>query len=413
MNARCMFWCVLFLGCKPTAPQQPIAPAPELPLEPIQAFSDNTQTESPEPASGVTFEVDPRPVDMDELTKREQLYDVAKQLVEKLQGNKPIDANDAQFLSILGRTDWINLESGSYVRKDCPPLSGTLPPLEAIAESAQSTSIVIVNEAHDQPLHRDFIAQVAERLAPLGYDTYAAETFSPRVSRQESVGYTHRDDGFYTREPVFGRSVRSIASLGYRLVSYEQRPEQMTQPQLPDLLERIHERERAQVENLMEAIFRQRPQVKVLLHVGYDHALKHAFRGTGGRMSRWMAARLWEATGIEPLTISQTTCRGAQHMTLADVSSDELAERRYDFYVDHPLVRFERGRPAWMLERGDIFQLAPKNLYPKQGWSLIEARLATAPDDAVPTDRILVAPGELVPLVLPPGHYRLRALKLL
>jgi hypothetical protein len=38
-----------------------------------------------------------------------------------------------------------------------------------------------------------------------------------------------------------------------------------------------------------------------------------------------------------------------------------------------------------------------------------EARHANEPDDAVPADRVLVDPGEDIPLLLAPGRYRVRA----
>jgi hypothetical protein len=40
---------------------------------------------------------------------------------------------------------------------------------------------------------------------------------------------------------------------------------------------------------------------------------------------------------------------------------------------------------------------------------IVEARNAADPADAVPVDRVLIDPGEDIPLLLPPGRYKVRA----
>ena len=41
--------------------------------------------------------------------------------------------------------------------------------------------------------------------------------------------------------------------------------------------------------------------------------------------------------------------------------------------------------------------------------SIVEARLADEPDEAVPVDRLLVRPGETLPMLLAPGRYRVES----
>ena len=48
--------------------------------------------------------------------------------------------------------------------------------MRKIVDLAADTRIVIINEAHDRPQHREFIRRLATRLAPLGYTHFAGES---------------------------------------------------------------------------------------------------------------------------------------------------------------------------------------------------------------------------------------------
>ena len=63
-------------------------------------------------------------------------------------------------------------------------------------------------------------------------------------------------------------------------------------------------REDAQTANLIEAVLGAAPETKLIVHVGHSHVAELPVHGTP-----WMAARLKERTGIDPLTISLTACR--------------------------------------------------------------------------------------------------------
>lgn len=123
-----------------------------------------------------------------------------------------------------------------------------------------------------------------------------------------------------------------------------------------------------------------------------------------------MAARLKEKTRINPLTISQTTCRGgSETMRLATLPSDQPAGT-FDLIIDHPTERFTRGRPDWRKMAGDRIITIPRKLQPAKGWRVIEARPLGEPDTSVPIDRVAIRPGEDIGLLLPPGRYHVRAI---
>ncbi len=96
-------------------------------------------------------------------------------------------------------------------------------PIEEITRLASQTRVVIINEAHDRPQHREFILQVAAALKDAGYNVIAAETFRPNIADTTNVSYASISDGSYVNEPVFGRLVRGVKAIGYELRDYELR----------------------------------------------------------------------------------------------------------------------------------------------------------------------------------------------
>ncbi len=103
----------------------------------------------------------------------------------------------------------------------------------------------------------------------------------------------------------------------------------------------------------------------------------------------WRAARLKEKTGIDPLTVSQTTCRrGSGTVHLSALPSDQ---------------------PAGTL---NLVVDLPPTLRPIKGWRVIEARSVGEAVTSVPFDRVAIRPGVNVALMLPLGRYGLTIIDL-
>lgn len=329
--------------------------------------------------------------------------------------NPAADSDDNQTLSLFGREDLIAATSAIYRPTKCVPLPSAPDVLDDIARRATDTSVVIINESHEHSDHRGFTAEVAHRLRPLGYDALAIETLvndSPDVPeqfrapfvRQPALPYLTDDDGYYSTEAGFGRLGRAAKALGYHLIAYEI---VISGPPVAKLTraQSIAEREEAQATTLA-AFLKANPGTKLLVHVGYSHAMEVPTKDG----ITWMAARLKAKTGIDPLTISQTTCRGGSDTThLAELPADE-PKGAFDLVVDHPTARFVQGRPAWRVAAGDQPVAIPAALVPKQGWRVIEARPVGEPDASVPIDRVAIRAGNTVALMLPPGRYALRVI---
>ncbi|MBB5712404.1 hypothetical protein [Sphingomonas xinjiangensis] len=327
--------------------------------------------------------------------------------------NRPL-AQDMhnQTLSLFGREDLISRTSPDYKSNYCGTLANSGDVFSEIVSRARRTSIVVINESHQRSEHRGFTAEVAKRLRPLGYDILALETLSnpspgipaqylPSFLKQPSLPYLIDEDGFYLSEAGFGRLGRLAKALGYRLTPYEYNDEGRSRS-LP-VAEQIALREEGQA-NSLAAFLRSNPAAKLLIHVGYSHAGEVA-QSDG---SRWMAARLKEKTGIDPLTISQTTCRGGHDRLGLSVPPAGEPAGMFDLIVDHPEPHFERHRPKWRTWLGDQAVSIPKALRPAVGWRVIEARPVSETSVSVPMDRVAIRPGEDVALMLPPGRYKLR-----
>ncbi len=331
---------------------------------------------------------------------------VFRYVVAAKPGQYPAGKIAGQVASAAGRDDLV-ASAMAEDRRTCVAMEGD--PVLRIVARARATNIVIINESHGAPLERHFVGRVLRALVAEGYSIYAAEAFT---SGEDLAGNDVLGNyGWYSNEPIFGRTVRLAKSLGYKLLAYEQTPDQdrvsaAAQPQASQ----INRREASQTENLMAAIFRDEPDTKVVIHVGDAHAWERRAPWSKSD-SVWMAERLKMATGRDPLTISQIDC---QSQTAASVVAetrldlDGKAEvgSPVDLYVGHPSLAFRDGRPAWRQEAGDIPTAVPRQFLNMTERVIVEARPESASLGVVPTDRILMFPADKLPLMLPSGRYR-------
>lgn len=304
--------------------------------------------------------------------------------------------------------------------------------LGEIRARAARTRIVVLNEAHNMPRDRAFALEVAKALRPLGYTILAAETFGNRpgegggptaMERLSADGYARRSTGHYTMDPVFGDFVRQAMRIGYRPAAYEWIGHR---PDLP-AAEQIALREQAQAEALA-SILRREPQARLLVFVGYSHAIEAPFADGEGNRLEWMTSRLKRLTGVDPLTIDQTLFEETSRRSMAHhaVVAGRIRERpvvlfeggqplvqarppgAHDLQVIHPPLRLRRGRPDWMWRMGRRAVEVPRSLLPRNGRRLIQAFVAGDAADAIPLDQIVVEAGRPAPPILVPRQTRIR-----
>lgn len=336
----------------------------------------------------------------------------------QFEGNPSVAGILTQGWSMLGREDrGFAAGSDEYRARPCEPLNGAPvgeeAVLDAIVDQARNTSILIVNESHEVTLHRQFSERILERVRPLGFTVFAAETFQNRkgdpdpVEESKSLTYPRQKDGYYLKEPVFGDLVRTAKRLDYRLAAYEQ-PYDPARERPKDRWTQIAMREQSQAENLAALLETMGPDEKLVVHVGYAHAREIETKRADGLDTTWMAGRLKRMTGIDPLTIAQTECRGSGE-TVRLSAAPERISGWFDMIVDHPAASFRHGRASWRFTEGRLPVDIPAQFASTDQTLIIEAFVEGEPFEAVPVDRVWVEPGEDVKLSLKPGRYVVRA----
>lgn len=306
--------------------------------------------------------------------------------------------------------------------------------IREIVRRAKSTHIVILNEAHDNPRDRAFAWRVARALRPLGYSVLAAEAFDNEVppnGRLSAVDQLIRDGsvrletGFYTRDPVFASFLRNAMAIGYKPAAYEQTSQQQLAG-TPSSKRSIAAREQAEADNLAK-LLRRTPGAKILIYVGHSHVAEAPLTEEDGGTTEWMAARLKRMTGIDPLTIDQTTVTELFAPTRQSYISaafrigkrdgvlfkdgNPLVLGQYrgavDLQVVHPRRAYRDGRPTWLADLGGKPLAIASNLLPFSGRRLVQAFFAGTPTDAVPFDQVIVDAGHpRAMLVVPEGKIR-------
>jgi hypothetical protein len=326
------------------------------------------------------------------------------------------------LLSFLGRPreaqelfDNLPHDSSQPKRKAPAPPANFSPvaAVDAITRAAADRRAVFVNEAHHVPQHRLLTLALLARLREHGYQYFAAETFSQEDPALNDRPYAINSTGFYTLEPVFAQVVREARRLGYTLVPYEAKNPGSQ-----------NERERGQAQNLKERIFDKDPQAKVLVHAGYAHIEESGLLGDAPPM----AVRFRELTGIDPLTIDQTSMTERSRAEVEVGTYRELESKHkfrdptifvgdggmwssrpgvVDATVFLPRTEYRKGRPGWLFALGRSEVPIPAEFCAAVSPCVVEARIAEEPAEAVPVDALLVEkPGDQIVLALPAGRYR-------
>lgn len=304
----------------------------------------------------------------------------------------------------------------------------------AIRAAARGRRVVVLNEAHHVSRCRSFGASVMRALREDGFTWFAAETFGPRFPGAPHVSEWRPGRpflpsyGFYTRDPVFAEMVREAGELGYRFVDYEQRPDQRHLAADAPRNDQIAEREEAQASNLIANLFREHPNARVLVYVGYSHAAKAPVADN----PPWFAARLKAKTGLDPLTIEQAfgwpgltskedTAEVAavlarfaptRPISVRGASVPFLTGRyagAFDVAVYHPRLPDVDGRPGWLAADPKRKRAAFDLPGPTDALALVQAVRQEEGEGAVPSDHYpLEAGATRAVFFLRPGRYRVR-----
>ena len=189
--------------------------------------------------------------------------------------------------------------------------------------------IVILNEKHHYPIHRGFAEILLLALQRKGFRHLAAETFSENAESPD-LRYPTIHMGYYSREPMFGHFIRRALSAGFKLIHYEYFGEGTD----------VASRELGQAKNLVERFFsKTSDQEKLFVYVGYEHVREKQ----NAAPNKYMAQRLKELTGIDPLTINQYWLRPSDTINTVSIAMAEGNfwqplgnEGAVDIYIAYP-----------------------------------------------------------------------------
>lgn len=285
---------------------------------------------------------------------------------------------------------------------------------EAINAIAARERIVLIMEAHNATQHREWIEQTLPIFQKAGFRHYAAEALAEAGVALKKRGFPVQGTGYYVNDPRFGNLLRRAIKLGYSIHEYEAL-----------LASGITEREEQQAQTLAN-IIAGNPGCKMLIHVGYGHAYKQPVPGTG----KWMAARLWEKTGIEPYCIYQANdgydspnypklveLAGATDepkmlipapLRLPDFQFAGIPAGAIDALVVHPLLKGNppAGRkPVFSSARTQISGRWLENQWPV----VVGAYRIGEPLDAIALDQVMLRQGESAfDLWIPPEAHEVR-----
>ncbi|BBM84506.1 hypothetical protein [Candidatus Uabimicrobium amorphum] len=326
---------------------------------------------------------------------------------------KSIEIHDSRYDTVKKKT---SLKCEEYKAQDA---------VTTILKLSEKQQAIFVNEAHHVPMHRAFSILLLHELYQKGFRYFAAETLTPGASMSK---YPTKRTGYYTQEPVYADLVRIAIKTGYKIVAYEQSflsEEERKKLQTLGSIERANIRDLQQAKNLAK-VFEKDPQAKIFVHAGYAHINeKPGMMFADGKIQKWvvMAIQFRKLTGIDPLTISQTsmyerpqpdpnyrtaiaTWNMPQPFVLQKKQHFWTRKDRYDIEVFHPQTKEKQGRPTWLL-LGGIRKHVPVALPPSAAFPiLVQAFYAQEQVNAIPADQILVeTKQESATLCLAAGQY--------
>lgn len=282
--------------------------------------------------------------------------------------------------------------------------------------AARQSRVVMINEAHDKPLHSAFVLSLLADLYKEGYRVLAMEMLNNTSSRE--LSRVRLATGYYTAEPVMGELVRAALAIGYRLVAYED----TVAGHLPSTRDSI------QAGNLYRTL-QEDTSTRMLVLASYSHISEKA--GEDGFVP--MALAFKRMSGIDPLTIDQTDMTEESNFAYGRVLYQAYLQKfplkkpsialvnntpvnvihgdLYDLSVIHPPTTYQDGRPTW-LSLGGLRQ--PVNVKPGSlAVFLVQAyyedevvQNKNKPWQLVPADQTYIAGGKkLYQLYLKKGKY--------
>jgi len=280
---------------------------------------------------------------------------------------------------------------------------------EYIIRKSSGEKVIMINEAHHQPMHRVFTESLLEALYEKGFRFLALEALVSDSKINETKVLTLHD-GYYTKEPQFGSLILKALALGYHVFGYEYTDHDIS-------------RELGQAKNIYK-VLEQNPDAKILVHCGFNHLVED--RHPDGIRS--MAQELKSLADIDPLTIDQVEFSEYSdpafehplyrffHVENPSVLLDDHdrllplngENSIVDMRIIHPGTGLIHGRPGWLYRNGSrkSHYLSGKNINVQFPCTVFAYKQDDFDFRNVPVDVIEINNFREKALVLPTGKFR-------
>lgn len=315
-----------------------------------------------------------------------------------LAGVRPADDDKlAEVLRAMGREDLVD-GAGTPPGPACP--RPWVEPVEMIAHATSGSRIVIIESDRHAPAQTAFVQALVTRLAAEGFSAFADDGLSLGPAGIGHPEVLLVSEGLVTRDPAQGRLMRAVKHEGMQLV--DAGVWWSSARELAGLSPEAHlaRRQSALADQISQRAFARDPDARLLIHTerAADPAAAAAFK-----------AAIAEVTGHHPTLIALTSCSGgnAQPVFLPGYGDD--AGHEADLVYAIPLPATKGGRLTSGRSAEESLVPIPPAFLNADSPVLVEARRAADPDLAVPEDRVMLLPGDNLPLLLPPGDYRIEA----
>jgi len=310
------------------------------------------------------------------------------------------DGKLADVLRAMGRDDLIEAPEETDTAYGCP--RQWVEPMEMISRSARGHRIVIIEAERHLAEQTAFAEDIIARLATDGFDTYADDglTLDPGGAGHPDVLLV--SEGMVTRDPGHGRLLREVKRNRMQLVdagiwwTSAQELADLTQA------EQAARRQEALALQVSRRVLAPDPDARVIFYTE---------RSSDSAASAALAAEVARLTGSDPLLIALTGCAPANALPayLPSHGEDQVPSRDAELVFAIPSAAMNAGRKTAGRSAGERAVGVPAALQVADAPVLVEARRSDDPDAAVPEDRLILFPGDSLPLILSPGEYRIEA----
>jgi hypothetical protein len=309
------------------------------------------------------------------------------------------DGKLADVLRAMGRDDLVQPSVTPEPDWRCP--RQWVDPVEMIARAAEGSRIVIIESERNISAQTAFAEAIVTRLAADGFTAYADDSLT-----LDPGGAAHPDvllvsEGMVTRDPGHGRLMRIVKSSGLQIVDAGVWWRSLEELAALSPSEFAAKRQEALANQVNRRVFAHSPDARVIFYTE---------RSSDDAASASLKADVADRTQRAPLLVALTNClpSGASPALVPPMGEGETPFEHADLVFAIPQPDFHEGRQTAGRSAHESLVAIPPVFIGADSPVLVEARRLSDPDLAVPEDRVMLFPGDQLPLVLQPGAYKIQ-----